>query len=928
MKPLVLAATLFIFSIPVLATASFAQLSDSDSDSDPTSLHWLMSVPVSADGEQARPLNQDQRLHPLVQRLLGISAEKLSEHARLQGVSDQVFDLYVKLSENMSGQMMSGSWFESGDGLYAARLTMDELTELITDDRFQWITPAGMYEPQLNRARAETGANLVHQGLWESTPLRGDGVLVGIFDSGIDYRHPAFRDPADSTRSRIKYIWDQTLTPQSGEQSPQPPFNYGVLYTRDDIEAVLEGGQPLRTADPTGHGTHVAGIAAGSGPQFTGIAPEADLVIVKGGDQSFSGANVVAATRFFESVSQIYQRPIVGNYSIGGQFAARDGTEPTERAMDTAVQTPGVSMVSAAGNSGAQLRFFEGRAGSDDIILEIPSYTPRNGPNNDRLLVDIWFDSDAPAALEVTSPSGISNTWTPGMSATFADSTDGVITVDNIIHGANGHRRIVFFVGDDVEQYPPAEGTWRLSLINTMESFKSWMVLNTVGNRTISQQGARTDYTVTTPGTGLSTITAGAYVMQNNWLDRNGNLFQIDSNPIESLAFFSGLGPTRDGRMKPEITSPGRFVAAARARESNFNTNITTPGGDYAWLAGTSMATPVVTGAVALLLQAFPEATNEDIKQALMEGARTDSFTGSANSNSWGAGKLNLPGALDYLAGINGGSGWVPMHIYANGRVRVSGDKSFIFTEERDVIVYSLPEFSGVVNGVTLHAGAISDVESPGTRLHLYLVEIEGDKVRRALGEKATIQLANITPQNEFFADFSDNGVLIPEGMKTGILIRLVKTNDDSSAQLELLGREVFLPSSGASTWHLDSETQRLLSRNGDMIYADVSVARFTGSTDNPPPGFSLPFQISLGNNYPNPFNAQTIIPFEIEQSANVRLEVYDVLGRRVSVLVNENRAAGRYEVPFDARSLASGVYIYRLTTDGRVFTEKMLLLK
>lgn len=926
MKLLVFFANLFIVAIPALTTVTYAQ--QNGPDAGPTSLHWLKAVPVSADGEQTMLFRQDQRLHPLVQRLLSTSPEKRRDYAERHGVEAQVFDFYVQLSGNRRGQERAGSWFESGDNLYAARLTPDELAALVADDQFEWIAPAGIYEPQLNRARAETGANLVHQGLWESTPLKGDGVLLGIFDSGIDYRHPAFRDPADSTRSRIKYIWDQTLTPQSGEQSPPAPFNYGVLYTRDDIEQVLAGGQPLRTADPTGHGTHVAGIAAGSGPQFTGIAPAADLVIVKGGDQSFSGTNVVAATRYFESVSQAYGRPIVANYSIGGQFSARDGAEPTERAMDMAVQTPGVSMVSAAGNSGAQLRFFEGRAGSDDIILEIPSYTPRNGPNNDRLLVDIWFDSDVPAALEVTTPSGLTHTWTAGTSSTFADSTDGVITVDNIVHSANGHRRIVFFVGDVVEQYAPAEGTWRLSLSNTTESFKSWMVLDTVGNRTISQEGARTDYTVTTPGTGLSVITTGAYVMQNNWLDRNGNLFQIDSNPIESLAFFSGLGPTRDGRMKPEITTPGRFVAAARARESSFNNNITMPGGDYAWLAGTSMATPVVTGAVALLLQAFPDALNEEIKEALMQSARTDAFTGSANDNSWGAGKLNLPGALDHLAGISGGSGWIPMHIYANGRVRPSGDKSFSFTEERDVIVYSLPEFSGVVNGVTLHAGAISDVESPGTRLHLYLVEIEGDQVRRTLGEKATVQLENIAPQNEFYADFSDNGVLIPAGMKTGILIRLVKSNDDATAQIELLGREVFLPSSGASTLQFDTDTQRLLSRNGDMIYADVSVARYTGSTDDPPPGFSLPFQISLGNNYPNPFNAQTIIPFEIEQSANVRLEVYDVLGRRVAVLVNENRVAGRYEVPFDATSLASGVYIYRLTTEGRVFTEKMLLLK
>lgn len=896
--------------------------------SNPTSLDWLRSVPVSSEGESARLHSPDERLHPLVQRLLNTSPEIITEQMAAKDQEPITFDLYVRLTDNVNYHIFDGLWSQAKDQLYAVRLTFKELQELVEDDRFEWISPAGLYEPTLNRARAESGADMVHQGLWEGMSLQGDGVFVGIFDSGIDYRHPQFRDPADSTRSRISYIWDQTLTPQAGEQSPPAPFNYGVLYSREDIEAVLAGGQPLRTSDPTGHGTHVAGIAAGGGPQFKGIAPNSDLVIVKGGDQSFSGVNVVNGTRFFDYISETYQRPIVGNYSIGGQFAARDGTEPTERAMDEATQRPGVSMVTSAGNSGAQLRFFEGNAGSDDIILDIPSYTPRNGPNNDRLVVDIWFDSAAPATLTVETPSGTTATWTPGMSATFADSTEGVITVDNIIHIPNGHRRIVFFVGDVLEQYPPAEGTWTLSLSGTDEDFKSWMVLNTVGSRTISQEGARTDYTVTTPGTGMSVITVGAYVMQNNWLDRNGNLFQVNSNPIESLAFFSGIGPTRDGRMKPEITAPGRFVAAARAAESSFNANITTPGGRHVWLAGTSMSGPVVSGAVALMLQAFPDASQDDIKQALIEGARTDSFTGSANDNRWGAGKLNIPGALDVLAGITGESGWVPYNIFTNGTVRPSGDKSFVLAEETDNVVYQLPMFNGVVNGITLHAGAITEAESSQSQLRVYLVEIEGNQIRRMLGDEVVVPVDNITPQNEYFVDFADNGVLIPEGMETGVFIRLVQSGENGASEVELLGRDVSMSSSGASTQVFDVDAQRLESRNGDMLYADVSVARFLGDADNLPPGFSLPFQISLGNNYPNPFNAQTIIPFEIEQTSDVRLEVFDVLGRRVATLVNDNRTAGRYEIPFSASGLASGVYLYRLMVDGRVFTEKMLLLK
>lgn len=112
------------------------------------------------------------------------------------------------------------------------------------------------------------------------------------------------------------------------------------------------------------------------------------------------------------------------------------------------------------------------------------------------------------------------------------------------------------------------------------------------------------------------------------------------------------------------------------------------------------------------------------------------------------------------------------------------------------------------------------------------------------------------------------------------------------------------------------------------MLFMDVAATRFPDAATQPPPGYELPFRIALGNNYPNPFNPQTVIPYEIDTQTRVRLTVYDVTGRRVALLVDAEQSAGRHEAVFSGAGLASGVYLVRLSAAGRVLTGKMLLLK
>jgi len=117
-----------------------------------------------------------------------------------------------------------------------------------------------------------------------------------------------------------------------------------------------------------------------------------------------------------------------------------------------------------------------------------------------------------------------------------------------------------------------------------------------------------------------------------------------------------------------------------------------------------------------------------------------------------------------------------------------------------------------------------------------------------------------------------------------------------------------------------------VLSSGAEMFRFDP--IEYASSVDTEEPGVELPRAYSLNQNYPNPFGAQTTIQFSIPAAQDVRLEVYDVLGRRVSVLHDGGLPAGQHEVRFEAPNLTNGMYLYRLTTPGGSVTKSLVLLR
>jgi subtilisin family serine protease len=511
----------------------------------------------------------------------------------------------------------------------------------------------------------------------------GKGAIVGIIDSGIDWRHHDFRHADGSTR--IKYILDLS---QAG------PVYTGTVYTEVDINDALDNSGRVMQVDVSGHGTHVAGIAASDGQvgagfgDYAGVAPEADLVIVKATrdaeGREFYTDDQIFALAFIDSVADILGKPWVANLSLGGHSGAHDGTSPVERYIDqlTGQGIQGKAVVTVAGNDGdvdvhAQTRITSSSEKAK-ITFHISTYTANAGTGNDIIVFDGWYDGDKRIGVTLTSPSGekfgpvLPAQVFPNDGSAGVTSDDGTVYMWNGFYnsgndyqpGANPHNgdREFYIQIDDTDNRRPAPGEWQIEFSGTGGSIDMWISNMSMDAR--FEQGNTETGKLTIPGTSRNSITVGSFISKKSWTDLDGNNLTFDSNgefTVGDLSDFSSPGPVRQGGyQKPNIAAPGQIVASsmsAQASQNNaysiFNANnpkypnaLVNEDGDHGLNSGTSMAAPHVTGAVALLLAEQPDLTAIQIRDILEKSADRDTQTGSVPNDFWGFGKLNIYDAL------------------------------------------------------------------------------------------------------------------------------------------------------------------------------------------------------------------------------------------------------------------------------------------
>jgi minor extracellular serine protease Vpr len=811
-------------------------------------------------------------------------------------------------------------------GFITTQVTASDLVRLSGLESVKFIERGSTNYPQLDVSVPETGASLVQSGFINGTSYKGAGAIVLIYDTGIDWKHLDFRK-SDTTKSRILFIWDQTLTPIGSETSPAG-LGYGVEYTQAQIENELDGSPAgfVREMDIHGHGTHVASTAAGNGRsinnKYVGMAPDADIIVVKGGDGSFNETKMIDGLTYAQNKATALGKPIVINWSIGGHDGPHDGTLAYEVAVDNFVATPGRVVCISAGNSGADSIHISGTAASgspSSFSITVPTYTPHSGTKNDYFYLPLWFRDAQAVDVTVTSPSSIIYTCLSDSSGTAPSKTDGTIEVTNHISGINSNRTIEVYVYDSTANVPK-NGTWTITLTRPSGSvvYDGWLTYSDLGGVLAKLPAGNTSKTVGMPGTSKGAITVGAYASKWYWYSYNNTgAWSYGPDRTDNIATFSSIGPTGDGRMKPDIASPGQIIVAALS--SGVDTlgaaTMIVSGQKHQIMQGTSMACPHVTGGTALLLGANPSLTAAQIKTLYTSTANSDAYAAGLPNNIWGYGKFDVLEAM--AKSIFSGATVTRTTLAYDG---TSGSSFVRITGTTKAAVRFTPTTTGQLTGIQVYITSLPNrpIQGAGPLLcEIYTnnAGLPGTKI----GSTVSQPFSMLAPFTNNYIQMISANVNVTSGTDYHVVLSVANATDSVLVRCENVITGTHSLTYNGSSWSTQTYNFRIRS-----IVASTS--GMTGVNETVP--LLQPLIYTLNQNYPNPFNPSTKISYSIPTASKVTLRIFNLLGQLVSTLVDEQQEANTYVKEFDASRLASGTYFYQLNAGTYSSTKKMLLMK
>jgi minor extracellular serine protease Vpr len=704
---------------------------------------------------------------------------------------NEIYGVIIKSSEMNTVKALNININSEFKDFVTARITVDDIIKVAQLNSVSFIETGEVLYPTNDVAGAAIGADLLHNGYFNSTTYKGNGVIICIIDTGIDWTHPDFRSVSDQTKSRIQYIWDQTLTKTGSEKTPEDRdavnlagLNYGVEYSKADIEDELDGSPAsfVRENDTNGHGTHVAGSAAGNGAalstlKYAGIAPEADIVVVKAGNGSFPTTNSINALTYAKKIAEQLGKPIVVNMSLGGQSNAHDGTASLDQAVDNFVGAGRVAVISA-GNDGANNIHITGSIAASataNITFTVPSYTANSGASNDYFGFDLWFNDGSDVSATVSSPTIPSAATQAAEGAETIETASGFINLYNYINSNNNDREIYTYIYDGDETKTPTTGTWTLAITNNSSSdvtYHGWLYGSSMG---ATLNGGNSQYTVASPGTASTALTVGSFVTRWNWYSSSGDSRSYSgTNYSDDISSFSSIGPRRDGVQKPDIAAPGQAIISALSSSSSPSSSKVVVTNKYLVEQGTSMASPITAGAVALLLQQSSGFTYSQVKSFITNNANTDSYTGSVPNYEFGYGKLNIFKSM--VKAVNSGITVQQETPAYDGWTTTSG---VYLTTSQKVAVKFTPSFSGKVTGLLFHLILGSTITSP------VYAEIWSDNAGlpgSLIGSTASLAYDAVTGNTWNFINMQGAGVNVNSGTNYHAVIYWTSTSGSNTA--------------------------------------------------------------------------------------------------------------------------------------------------
>jgi len=525
----------------------------------------------------------------------------VQESQYLLKLSDQVSSFQFRTELETAGAQI-GSIFGN---LVTITCSKSALTRIADFPFIQTIESEPGDMPLMNVSLSKQMNGSTFRGTWTDTVhtlgYTGKKVIIGIVDDGFTFNHGDFQNPDGS--SRVLFIWNQG-TNTASKYPVIPSYSYGTEWTNAHINASQVTGIPTNS-----HGSNCLSIACsdGSSSGKKGMAPESDIILVvrKSGSTL---ANTIDAFNYIQKKAKSLGKPVAISYSLGSQFGPHDGTKIHEIAIDS-LSGPGTIFAIAAGNSGGQNIHISGNlpaTGFTDTLRFTISSNP-NG-NNQSFSVNSWYPSGDSLDFSLIGPTG--TVYGPfSLKASFdtLSTPDGFLYIGNNFD-AISQRNLIEWELINFNNRKVKTGQWKAVHFSKRNisgsSFDGWINISSVPGS--FQDHVNSQKVITMPGTAVQAVTAGAY--------------EISTGSRQSG---SSIGPTRDGRLKPELSAPS---------------NVTTAFGVF---GGTSASAPHLAGAIALLLDADSSLTPTQIKDLLQNGANVDGATGSVPNDSWGYGKLN-----------------------------------------------------------------------------------------------------------------------------------------------------------------------------------------------------------------------------------------------------------------------------------------------
>lgn len=511
-----------------------------------------------------------------------------------------------KIVENLNGK-----YVDLGYGYGIAEIPIENLVALATSPEIQYIElPKSLYadDYESNRASCITQLN--------SSEFNGKGVLIGFIDTGIDYTHPAFRNPDGTTR--IEYIYDLD--------------EGGKVYTKEQINEALKSSDPysiVNSTDITGHGTHVVGIACAGGKidkQYYGVAPESSIAMVKVSRSRFAlSTQIMKGIKFLIDKGKELNMPLAINMSLSTNDGAHNGSSLLEQYISTVSATERVTIVIAAGNEGEAAHHVGGTLEEvNDVYFNISS--------DESIVVINLYKSILPQlSIELISPYGI--------------GTGEILVKEGVNEGTIGNSRYSIYLTGPKPFDVSGEigiiltgingfvssGQWKITLrkLNKYDgNFDMWLPISEGLNVNTKFLEPVVYNTLGIPATVKNVISVGSY----NYL-------------VDIISPFSGRGEKYNGQyIKPDIVAPGEGIYSS------------IPNRAFDKKTGTSMATPQVTGAAALMMQwgivngNDPYLYGERVKYFLILGSKKTRQDIEYPDAGWGYGELCLRESINLVS--------------------------------------------------------------------------------------------------------------------------------------------------------------------------------------------------------------------------------------------------------------------------------------